>query len=90
MLVLPAQASLAQTAEETVVKHCQSCHNAGLGGAPALGDNAAWAPRLDKGVDGMLATVRAGKGAMPPKGTCMSCSDDELRAAIEHMIAGVR
>jgi len=23
---------------------------------------------------------------MPPKGTCMSCSEDELRAAMEYMV----
>lgn len=90
MLALFAQGSFAQTAEEIVAKHCQACHNTGLGGAPALGDKAAWAPRLERGVDGMLATVMSGKGAMPPKGTCMSCSEDELRAAIDHMTAGVR
>jgi cytochrome c5 len=80
----------AQTAQEIVDKHCSACHQAGLGGAPKLDDKAAWAPRLEKGVDAMLATVKSGKGAMPPKGTCMSCSDDELRSAVELLTSGVR
>jgi cytochrome c5 len=27
-----------------------------------------------------------GLNAMPAKGTCMNCSDEELRAAMEHMV----
>ncbi|EAS73910.1 cytochrome c5, partial [Vibrio alginolyticus 12G01] len=27
--------------------------------------------------------------AMPAKGTCMDCSDDEIIAAIDHMIEGL-
>ncbi|CAK2039849.1 hypothetical protein VCRA2112O187_3880002 [Vibrio crassostreae] len=26
---------------------------------------------------------------MPAKGSCMDCSDDEIKDAIEHMIAGL-
>jgi cytochrome c5 len=35
----------------------------------------------------MLATAKKGKGAMPPKGTCMGCSDADLKAAIEYMVS---
>ncbi|KEA62749.1 Cytochrome c5 [Marinobacterium lacunae] len=90
VVMVSAQSANAQTAEETVAKHCQACHDSGLGGAPKLGDQAAWAPRIEKGVDGMLATVLSGKGAMPPKGTCMGCSDDDLRAAISLMSGGAQ
>ncbi|GAM72674.1 cytochrome c5 [Vibrio sp. JCM 19236] len=30
-----------------------------------------------------------GFNAMPAKGACMDCSDDEIVAAIDHMIAGL-
>ncbi len=66
---------------------CMACHATGAAGAPKVGDNAAWAPRISKGVDGLLSSAISGINAMPPRGTCMSCSDDELRAAIEHMVA---
>lgn len=65
---------------------CQSCHAAGVAGAPKLGDKAAWAPRIAKGNDAMLASVINGLNVMPPKGACMSCSDEELSAAMEYMI----
>lgn len=67
-------------------KTCAVCHAAGVANAPKLGDKAAWAPRIGLGVDALVASVSAGKGAMPPKGTCMDCSDADLKSAVEYMI----
>ena len=67
-------------------KSCQACHAAGIAGAPKLGDKAAWAPRIAKGNDALLSSVTNGLKAMPPKGTCMTCTEDELRAAMEYMV----
>ena len=66
---------------------CLACHSVGVAGAPKLGDNAAWADRASKGIDGLLATAISGINAMPPKGTCADCSDEELKAAIEYMLS---
>ena len=71
-------------------KHCKVCHSQGLAKAPKLNDKAAWAPRLAKGVDAMTATVLTGKKGMPPKGTCMSCDEAALRAAVEVMVSKVQ
>ena len=65
---------------------CQACHAAGVAGAPKLGDKEAWAPRIAKGEDALFASVNNGLNAMPPKGACMSCSEDDLRAAVEYMV----
>jgi len=65
---------------------CFMCHAAGVANAPKLGDKAAWEPRIATGMDAMLAVAIKGKGAMPPKGTCMDCSDDDLKAAIQYMV----
>ena len=65
---------------------CFMCHTAGVANAPKLGDKAAWEPRIATGMDAMLAVAIKGKGAMPPKGTCMDCSDDDLKAAIQYMV----
>ena len=67
-------------------KSCQACHATGAAGAPKLGDKDAWAPRIAKGNDALLSSVTNGLKAMPPKGTCMSCSEDELRATVEYMV----
>lgn len=77
----------ARSGEEVVGKFCNACHGTGLLDAPKIGDSAAWKARADKegGVDGLLKVAITGLNAMPPKGTCGDCSDDELRGAIEHM-----
>jgi cytochrome c5 len=69
---------------------CAACHDAGVAGAPKLGDAAAWQGRLDKGVDAMLEIVVRGvqgySGTMPPRGGNPALSDAELRGAIEFML----
>lgn len=65
---------------------CMSCHASGAAGAPKVGDAAAWAPRIEAGMDAMIASAIKGKGAMPPKGACMDCSDADITAAVEHMV----
>ncbi len=65
--------------------YCVACHSTGAAGAPKAGDKAAWAPRLAAGIDALVASAKAGKGAMPPKGLCGDCSDAELKEIIEFM-----
>lgn len=85
--VAVAAGGAARTADDIIAKHCGACHTAGVLDAPKIGDSAAWKARADAagGLDGILATAISGVNAMPPKGTCADCSDDELRAAIEKM-----
>jgi cytochrome c5 len=77
----------ARTADDIIAKHCGACHTPGILGAPKIGDTAAWKERADHqgGLDGILAAAITGINAMPPKGTCADCSDDELREAIQKM-----
>ncbi|MFD2449021.1 c-type cytochrome [Vogesella fluminis] len=63
---------------------CMACHDSGAAGAPKFGDKAAWAPRLAKGVDGLLASAAKGLNAMPPKGG-YGGSDAEFKAAVEYL-----
>jgi len=65
---------------------CQACHVMGIAGAPKLGDKAAWKPRIAKGGDALLSSVKNGLNAMPPNGACANCSDDQLRSVIEYMV----
>ena len=75
------------SADDIIAKHCNACHGTGLLGAPKIGDTAAWKERADHqgGLDGILAKAITGINAMPPKGTCTSCSDEDLKGAIEKM-----
>jgi cytochrome c5 len=69
---------------------CVACHAAGVAGAPKLGDKTAWAPRLTTGKDALYASSLNGKGAMPPKGGQTQLPDDQVKAAVDYMIAAVR
>ena len=80
-----ATAKSARSGEQVYTASCASCHAIGVLGAPKMGSASDWAPRLKQGLDSLVKVAISGKGAMPPKGTCMDCSDDELKAAIEHM-----
>lgn len=92
-LAMASNATLAVDADSTGIavykKACIACHDSGAANAPKLGDQAAWEPRIAQGIDRLLATSIAGKGAMPPRGTCADCSDKDLEAAIEYMLVRV-
>lgn len=79
-------AAKARSGEQVYTSVCASCHAVGVLNAPKFGNKADWAPRVERGIADLVKVSISGKGAMPPKGTCMDCSDDELKAAIEHMI----
>lgn len=84
----PAAAASAgpRSGDQIYNSKCLACHSTGVAGAPKVGDKAAWAPRAEQGIDNLLKHAIHGLNAMPPKGTCADCSDDELKAAIEHML----
>ncbi|MGS2719498.1 c-type cytochrome [Paraglaciecola aestuariivivens] len=74
---------------EVYNKACVACHSVGVMNAPKLKDTADWTPRLEKGFDTVWKNAINGIGGMPPMGTCGDCSNDEIKAAIEHMIEGI-
>lgn len=76
----------ANAGEERYKSTCSVCHETGVGGAPKFRNQADWKERMTVGIDGMLKIAIEGKGAMPPKGTCMQCSDQELKMTIEYML----
>jgi cytochrome c5 len=57
-----------------------------MNGAPKFAYLEYWAPRIERGIDDLLMVAISGKGGMPEKGTCMDCSDNELKSAIQYMI----
>ncbi len=77
--------------ESNYKKSCATCHNAGVAGAPKFGDAAQWEPRLAKGLDVLYASsINGMPPAMPQKGMCFSCSDDDLRALVDYMVDAVQ
>lgn len=71
----------------TYEQYCAVCHRDGIAGAPKFQSATEWQTRLDKqSMEEMLATAIKGINAMPPKGTCMDCSEEELKHAIQYML----
>ncbi len=85
--LLGATLAQAETAEETYNKVCVTCHAAGVANAPKKGDKAAWEARLKErgGMDALVASAKTGRNAMPPMGTCMTCTDEQMKALVEYM-----
>ncbi|MDX1453038.1 MAG: c-type cytochrome [Oleiphilaceae bacterium] len=72
--------------EDIYQASCFGCHGTGALNAPKFGDAAAWTARLDKGMDQLVANAINGINAMPPKGTCGSCSDDDIKATVQYIL----
>ncbi len=75
--------------EQVYAQVCKTCHDAGLAGAPKLGDKAAWQARIAQGEATMSQHAIAGfqgkAGAMPAKGGNADLTDDEVRRAVAFM-----
>jgi cytochrome c5 len=67
---------------------CFTCHASGAAGAPKFGTAADWTARIAAGNDSLYTNAINGVGGMPAKGLCMDCSDDEIKAAVDHMVVG--
>ena len=85
--VLPAQAADGKAVYD---KTCALCHAAGVANAPKFGDKAAWAPRVATGRAALVASVKAGKGAMPPKAGASDLKDEDIQAAVDHLLSAVK
>ncbi len=70
---------------------CAMCHAAGVAGAPKPGDKADWGPRIAQGMDTLhkhaLEGFTGAKGMMPARGGSTTLSDDDVKAAVDFMVA---
>jgi cytochrome c5 len=74
---------------ETYRLNCFACHSSGAAGAPRTGDAAAWNARIEaKGMDTVIQNAVNGINAMPAKGMCMSCTNEQIRNLVDFMIEG--
>lgn len=66
--------------------YCSGCHATGVGGAPRTGDAANWGPLVRSGIDKLYRIAITGGGNMPAKGTCIHCSDLDIKQAVDYII----
>lgn len=84
-----AQLSDGFNAEASYMASCFACHSTGAAGAPKVGAGNAevWTERLEKGMDAVVGNAINGLNTMPAKGLCFTCTDDDLKAIVEYMVA---
>jgi cytochrome c5 len=75
-----------RSGEEIYNSKCAGCHTSGVMGAPKYASLADWSSRIDLGLDKLTASAIAGKGGMPARGTCMDCSDNEIKVTVQYML----
>ena len=74
-----------RSGEQVVQAACASCHQTGVGGAPKIGDRAAWIPRATRGYDIVVQSAIKGHGGMPARGGMADLTDAEMRSAVTYM-----
>lgn len=79
----PATA-VVRTGEQVFQAACTACHTSGAAGAPKVGDEGVWSPRLKTGYETLLTSALKGKGAMGAQGGG-DYSDHEVARAVVYM-----
>jgi len=73
---------------------CKVCHATGVMGAPKYGSKDDWEPRIAKGISTLeehaLKGFKGEKGFMPAKGGKASLSDEQVKAAVAHMVSAAQ
>jgi len=70
---------------------CTVCHWPGVGGAPRIGDKAAWKDRIETGIDVLYRhaikgwTGPSGK-KMPARGGNWNLTDEQVKAAVDYIV----
>jgi cytochrome c5 len=74
------------TGEQVYQAACKTCHEAGLAGAPKIGDKAAWGPRIKPGVNQLHAhAIKGTDKGMPPKGGNPDLAEIEVQRGVVYM-----
>lgn len=74
---------------------CHSCHDAGVTGAPKLGNKADWAPRIAEGIATLVKHAIEGYTGpdgnhMPAKGGNPALTDAQVEATVKWMVSQVK
>ena len=64
---------------------CGACHAVAVAGAPKTGDAAQWEPRLAKGMEALVSSVKNGLGIMPPGGCLLYTSPSPRDGLLSRM-----
>ncbi len=86
----PSALPVPKSGEETFQTVCSACHGTGVGGAPRVGDHAAWGPRIGQGkatlYDHALKGFTGKAGVMLAKGGRADLPDDLVKETVDYMV----
>ena len=94
-LIIAANTFLPQETENTgktvFEESCASCHTGGfkawLSGSPEIGEMDDWESFFEKGLSEMTKNVFEGSKRHEAKGDCDECTEEQIKAAIEYIMA---
>ena len=86
MVAAAGAAKAARTGKQVYEAVCIACHGTGAAGAPKFGDKVWVELEKKEGLKELVKDAIKGERAMPPKGGCTDCSNDEIHAAVQYMI----
>jgi len=76
--------------EAVYKKYCFACHDPGIAGAAKHADLERWEESAAKGLPTLIKHAMEGfqgkYGMLPPKGTCMECSDQDIIDAVHYQL----
>ena len=78
--------TVVRSGEEIYNSKCAGCHTSGVMGSPKFASLEDWAPRVGLGLEKLTLSAIAGKGGMPAKGTCMDCTDNDIKITVQYML----
>lgn len=73
--------------KQVYVNSCLICHQTGKMSAPRIGNGASWYERLKRsGLSGLYRHTYQGFNSMPVKGACVTCSENDVIAAVDYIL----
>ena len=79
-----AAGGASRSAESIYSSGCAACHDAGIAGAPMMGNKAQWEARQLKNIKCINNAYNGINGAC--KGLCTDCTKEEIGIAVQYML----
>jgi len=79
----------ARSVESIYTTGCAACHDAGVAGAPMMGNKGQWEARQAKGYETLVNNSYNGINGMPAKGLCADCTKEEIGIAVQYMLDSI-
>lgn len=76
--------------QQITTQACAACHASGLMESPRIGSARDWAPRIEQGMETLYANAINGINMMPARGGNPRLTDEEVKAAVDYMVAGAQ